>query len=311
MPDGIHLLAAAVLGLAVLYLATAPTLIRRIPARTRAVDRLVRRVRVPLPGALRPAVTRQLAAYHLGADVGGALGVIVATLWSLTWGRALTDPAWWILVVFSSMLLGVALGAGVAAVRDAGRPRDGTHKRVARPSAPTLGDYVAPLERQGAWVVGALPLLLAGVSFVVGTAGNGSSTSPSVLWIVVLVSLGALAGGEWGARRVLAAGQPAGSDLELLWSDALRAHTLRAVFTVPIAVGTYASIWVLGTMGLDRIDPRSGGGITLGVVFILGAIAAVGAALWSLSGAPHRHFKTRLWPADAGVQRVARGAGRS
>lgn len=63
MTDSIHLVAAAVLSAAIVYLAMEPTLLRRTPARTRAVDRLV-----PPPTAaasVSVASRRRTAAFRL------------------------------------------------------------------------------------------------------------------------------------------------------------------------------------------------------------------------------------------------------
>ena len=66
-----------------------------------------------------------------------------------------------------------------------------------------------------------------------------------------IVALLSLVAAELGGRRVLDAPQMAGSDLELAWSDGVRARVLRDVVTVPMAVGTYASFGIVTSLRFE------------------------------------------------------------
>jgi hypothetical protein len=295
--DQSHLVAAFFLLVAVLYPPVALLRHRSDRVRARALARFARRVQLPVPEALRPRVADQLAAYHLGADLGGAAALALVSAWGLALGRGVAGSSWWPLVVIGAVLVGCAVGAGAAALRQAARPRSDGGPRVARPVAPALGDYVAPVELQGGRVAALLPTLI--VLALASSAVTGAASPPLAL-PAGLATLGllALAFGEVGARRVLDAPQAAGSDLELAWSDAIRAHTLRAVVTVPLAVGSYAAVGMLSTVSLDGVlDPRSIAGVALAALLGVAVIASVVAVAWTASGQPHRHFRRRLWPA--------------
>lgn len=295
MPDQSHLAAVPLLLLALAYAALAPWLRSRLRAQRRALDRFARRVRLPVPDGLRPRFERQLLGYHLGVDLGGAAGFALTAIWGLTFGRATVGGTWWPLILTAGALAGAAVGSGLAALREAARPRQDAGPRVARATAPTLDDYLAPVELQGGRVVAALPTALLALVVVLGASGVAavSLVGPGV---GAGLSLAALAFGELGARRVLGAPQAAGSDLELAWSDAIRAHTLRAVVTVPIAVGTYATFGVLSAFDLDGLDPRSTAGVALVALLVVTSLAVIAVLAWSASGRPHRHFRQRLWP---------------
>jgi hypothetical protein len=131
-------------------------------------------------------------------------------------------------------------------------------------------------------------------------AGGAGTTIGAVLGLV------ALAAAEIGGRRLLDAAQAAGSDLELAWSDAIRARTLRDVVTVPIAVGTYATIGVLRSLRLETLDPPDLLGKAATGLFALVVVAGAAVFAWSLSTRPHRHFRRRLWP---DLDAAAAGAG--
>jgi hypothetical protein len=297
--DQSYLAAGFLLLLAALYPFVALQRHRSRRLRERALDRFARRVQLPVPEGLRPRIAEQLAAHHLGADLGGGAGVALVAVWGLTLGRSVVGSNWWALVVVGAVLAGSAVGAGVATLRRAWNPRREPGPRVARPTSPGLGDYLAPVELQGGRAAAVLPALVVLVLAAVALTGVGSP--PLLLPAgLALLAASALVVAELGARRILDAPQAAGSDLELAWSDALRAHTLRAVVTVPIAVGSYASAGLLAVLGLEVADPRSVTGVVLLALAALVGLAVVGAAAWTLTGAPHRYFRRRLWPADGG-----------
>jgi hypothetical protein len=297
--DQSYLVAGFFLLLALLYPFVALQRHRSRRVRDRALGRFARRVRLPVPDALRERIAGQLAAYQLGADLGGAGALALVSVWGLTFGRAVAASSWWALVTIGSLFVGCAVGAGVAALRQASRPRSDDGPRLARPTAPGLGDYVAPIELQGGRVAASLPAAI--VLGLAGLALSGAAAPPLALPVgLAVLGLLALAFGEVGARRVLDAPQAAGSDLELAWSDAIRAHTLRAVVTVPIAVGCYAAIGMLATLEPRSVPSGSNVEVALTALAAVAFAAALAAAVWTLTGAPHRHFRRRLWP-EAGA----------
>lgn len=300
MSDHSYLAAVPILLAAMVYAVAAPWFRSRPRGQRRALDRVARRVRLPVPEELRPRLERQVRGYLLGADLGAAAGVAVASVWGLTLGRTFVGESSWLLILFAAALAGAALGAGLAALREAARPREDDGPRVARPVSPTLGDYLAPAELQGGRGVAVLPTILLTMLLVLGASGVGGSGVTASRFVGPTLGAGlalaALAFGELGGRRVLDAPQAAGSDLELAWSDAIRAHTLRAVVTVPLVVGTYASLGSLSAFDLGPVDPRSTLGIGLVALLVVATVALLVAVVWTATGAPHRHFRRRLWP---------------
>lgn len=301
------LLAPLMLLLAAVVLVPLSWALRRpARARTRALDRFARRVDLPVPDQARPRLERELFDYHLGADLGGAAGFAAVAVWGSTVGRGAVDGGWWLLIAFGGAMSGAAVGAAVAAVRAARRPLPGDAPRVARPTSPTFADYVAPVELQGGRVVAALAVVLAGALVVADGTGALSVGLAPVVTIMAAGGL-SLVFAELAGRRVLEAPQAAASDLELAWSDALRAHTLRAVVTVPIVVGTYASVGVLSVLELGDVDPRSIAGILLVSLFGLMLLGVVVALAWTAGGQPHRWFRRRLWPGAGTAPASRRG----
>jgi hypothetical protein len=285
-------------------------LVRRLePLRRWSLDRFARRVDLPVPDHLRPRIGSALARRTLAVDLGGLAGIAVlgAAGWLLGTGETIRtrgDAAGslWPLVAAGAAFAGAAIGAGLSGARQAAREAGATGPRIARPTAPTFADYVAPLELWGARLGAATPALL----FVVGVAAalptDVVTTSELVTTgalLAVTVPVIVLIGSELAGRRLLDLPQVAGSSLELAWSDVIRARMLRDIITAPLAIGVYATFALLaGASGAIQDDV-----VANAVVGAIGlaTVAVVMIAIVSVASRPQRHFRHRLWPRDGGA----------
>ena len=275
------------------YALAAPSLLRRRHAR-QGLPRWTRLVDLPVPRDAGPTIASHLTARRVGCDVGGAAAVAVTALWGVTLGGGATISSWWPIVLLSSLFVGAAIGGAIGAFRAATRPIAGDAVRVARSTVARLEDYVAPLERWAARLVAVSPVV---VLIAVLAAPNGAVVAGPVS--AAAASVLVLAVAEVGARAVLRGRQPAGSDLELAWQDAIRAQALRSILGVPVAVGVYACAAALSALEPGQLDPRGAGAVALIASATLVIAAGAALLLWTNGPRPHQHFRQQLWP-DAG-----------
>jgi hypothetical protein len=163
-----------------------------------------------------------------------------------------------------------------------------TGPRVARVRVPVLTDYVRPLEL---WAARLVVLVAAPVTTVVliSTAkGNRDARfiSTPVMVAGVLFAVALLIAAELTARRLLALGQPASTEVELTWDDALRSRQLRELYLSVMAVGLVVTAFSLIDLNLPDWTQMPLLYGTLGAIVLLGVI-----------GKPAAHYRRRLWPA--------------
>jgi hypothetical protein len=202
-------------------------------------------------------------------------------------------------------LAGHAVAVGAAAWVESRHRPDQHGTRVARASAPVIEDYVPRLERRGAWLLAA-GSAVAGVALLVArTAGSAAAARvPLVLLVLaVLVPPSLVAAAEIVGRRLVDLPQSAASTLELAWDDALRARTVRDLVSVPLVVGTYLPMMVVGGALARPAGPPT---YSLEWSVLVLAPLVVGLILAQVRR-PGRHYRRRLWassgPLVAGVVR--------
>lgn len=259
-------------------------------------QRLARSVRLRLDPQVASAVSPRLARRRrwaaFGSGIGAAAGVVVTLV------ARVESPAAPMAVV-GGAFLGHAAGVALAAWREAGAPSDPSAPRVARASTPTLGDYVAPIERWGGWVVVAVTAAVAVVIAAIAGVPDLGVGRPSPLLLVAAVVLppAAMAVFELVAARVIARGQVAHSPLELAWDDVLRAGLLRDAVTAALFVG-FGTCLVVVASAAERTTggwpANPGVGIVNGI-FLLLLVAGVTVGITSAVLQPHRHVVDRLW----------------
>lgn len=224
---------------------------------------------------------------------GSAVGALVAlTIYALVLGLW---PEFWPVGLAGATINGllaafVGVGGAVPAMRQFIALAPAT-PRIARAHAPTLPDYVHP-----GWVVAAFGLTVvdAGIStalllgLIPGTT-RGGLPLPAVAALAVLAAAGVVAAAGLTAF-FLSVPQPASSELELQWDDALRAYALRDLWIAAIALSTAACVAGLSSL-VDETSPLTYAGLVIGL-----------SPLFLMQVRPSRRFRSRLWQPSAALR---------
>ena len=290
-----------VLGMAVVAVVGTSIWFARARRRVSSAHRFARAVDLRLDETAEAEIAQRLARRQVAGVATGALAAVLTAL--------LVDPAdgfGAFLLVVVAAFAGKALGGVLVAAYESTRPLPPA-PRIARASTPSHGDYVAPSERVGGWVMAGLCIAVAAGVWVAqsrGLLGDGEPPTAMIAIALVVPPLAVLLD-ELAADWLLRRRQVAATTLELAWDDALRARTLRDAVTVVIMAGIYPAFALVGTVG-DRLEggwpanPAVGGSSAVMLVLL---IAGVATGIASLVSSPERHFRRRLWPrpVDGGV----------
>jgi len=277
--------------------------------------RHARRIDLELSGEQADMVARRLGMRARVGALGSLVGVFAVWVPGAVWGigpyadasasvrSAAGDEASFVgpIAATVAFFVGQSVGSAAVAWSEVLRPTRSQGPRVARASRPGFGDYVAPLERVGSWVVVAVDAVF--VLVLLALRGPvGLPTLPVGLVVAVVAApVLAVALQEWLGARLVAAPQAADSPTALAWDDAMRAVTLRDVVTVTLVIGVAGPFALLGTLS----DALTGGwpaNPAIGVVdalFVALLVALTVTAIVSTALAPWRHFRRRLWPIEA------------
>jgi hypothetical protein len=277
--------------------------LRALPAvRRPMLDRLSRRMDLPVPPGLRgwleAAATGRALAAGAGVVAGLAVAAAVAAAFGLPGSLAFDTPSasMWPLAVFGAAIAGAAVGAAAWGTRRALRDLGDEEARVARPTALGMGDYVDGVELWGSRLAAVAPVVMwlagMGVAAVTPAATVGEVVSIGAL-VAAALPLVALAAAELAGRRLLELPQAAGSPLELAWHDSLRSKVLRDVISAPLCAGVFATLGLLIVVAGSLRD----GVLANGVIGLVGLFVIVLVVIAMVSGArrPHRHFRRQLW----------------
>ena len=208
-------------------------------------------------------MNRRLWNRYKGTLIGSLVAVLVfALLYAITQGA-------WPIGVSGTATTGVfgaamALGEAVSALRQFIAPQPDA-ARFARVQAPTLTDYVHP-----GWMIAATILAVVGAGMSTALLLGVKPAALPVglpLGAVCLLAVLAVAGVTVAAAlssKFLAVPQPASSELELQWDDALRAYALRDLWIASIALSTAAFVAALSWL-LDFSSPYSYLGLIVGL----------------------------------------------
>lgn len=261
-------------------------------------SRLESEIGLPIPDALRPALERRLLRRQRTRHALTLVATVAATLFAFT--AAVPDAYYRSFIVVASALAGSVIGIAIGSLHWPA-PRDRDSIRVARAGAVGLGDYVAPLERWGARIFVGLAAAIYLVSVLMTATGVASVTLlPPATVSVAFVGLALifLCFFEVVGRRIVRRAQPTGSELELLWDDAMRAVDVRALANTPMTLGFLGVAFSSDDLGIGLQDILNNAGI-LGFVTGAGWISLAGlviVAFVSVAGSPERYFLRRLWP---------------
>lgn len=262
-------------------------------------------VGLPLPDALVPAVVQRIRRRQRGMGIGGATGIVAATLIYIVFFDNGDGVAPALLIFFAGA--GTALGGAWAIA--AFRPAPATHRpTVARIRSIGLSDYLTKGERFGFWLV---PFVMVSGSLGGAVLLQQLPEIPGVNGVLMGSSIASVALVTWGIaffaiRKVLDAPARSASELELAWDDAERADGLRQVTNLTIAVGGLSLVvWLICISealiydGFYRENEPLAwmmGGISLAFYGLLIAVMAGGPVSAWLTGQRKGYEQRQLWP---------------
>jgi hypothetical protein len=262
----------------------------------RAAYKFATSVGIGLTEDFLPAVRSRLALQQRGAPIVGLIGLFIATLFLVN-DAQLTDSTTGSLTFAGIVIASMSVGSALTAVRSHSH-RDPDQPRLARASVITMADYVAPLERKGAFIAVAFSVATMFI-FVVGSGVIHTSPLPWISGpsILAVLSVASLVLFEVVGRRILRSGQPAGSPTELAWDDALRSQRLRSLLAAPLvlsAYGAFSSLTELSTAFSAAGNPALA--LVFSITSVVLGCAVFVMALIALITRPQRFFLRRLWP---------------
>lgn len=271
-------------------------------------DRLEQKVGLAIPDELRPLVGRGRARRQRFEYAGSLVVVLGSASFAFFAVAAGTSNAISsILLVMGASIAGGAAGAAIGSLQWPAQ-RDQNAIRYARAGAVGLGDYLPRFERRGAWAAVALAVFLNLVSATLNATGVASvpllpaATGSSILTVAAIISLGFF---EIVGRRIVGHAQPTGSELELVWDDALRSIDVRGLATAPIALGFYGA-FVSGADLVTALQDVLGSKLAFFNVTFAGVVALIIIVVLSvfwIASRPERFFLKRLWPQYVDVGR--------
>lgn len=262
-----------------------------------------RRAGLAITPEVEPVLIARIRSRTRGALVGTLIALIVATASLIALPESPDGGMWSGLMIIVLTGLGGAVGLCVAEFRSA-LVSLGDRPRVARAPTPSRADYLSTVDLWcGPVAMGVSGVALAAVAALIlvdPDSVRSDASIPSlwwpgfVLWIVSLASAGV---GRILSTRLVGRGQPAGNDMELAWSDALRSWTLRALVQTP-ALGAFCSVVVVLTSVSSAVARPSGTGTAISLAFSIVSLVmgSVGVALLSMGSRRPPHYLSRLWP---------------
>jgi len=258
-------------------------------------------MRLAIPSERRSLVGRRLQDRRRFALAGTILAMwgSVPLLWAIG-GTQQSELSTRYFLVVGAAFAGGALGTAIGSLRPPRHTGDSAAK-YSRPGAVGLDDYVAPLERRGAWVVVGFAVLIYAVSSVLNS--TGIMTVPvlppaTIGGVMVLLSTAALLLFEVVGQRVVGRELPFGPEPEMVWNDQVRSADARGLATAPTMFGLYATVLCL----IDLAHPLLGSLgnataiIVVNVVGIVGIAILVLVGIYSVVSQPQRYFLRQLWP---------------
>ncbi|ANP71132.1 hypothetical protein [Cryobacterium arcticum] len=274
--------------------------------RPNALRDTARRAGLAITPEVEPVLIARIRSRNRGTLIGTLIALIVATASLVALPDSLDGGIWSALMIIVLTGLGGAVGLCVAEFRSA-HVSLGDRPRVARSPTPSRGDYLSTVDLwcapvavavSGVAMAAVAVLILADPDNVFRDASIPSLWWPGfLLWIVSLTSIGV---GRILSTRLVGRGQPAGSDMELAWSDALRSWTLRALVQTP-ALGAFCSAVVVMTSLSTAVVTRQSGiatavSLTSSVVLLVMSLGLAGASVFAMESRRPPHYLSRLWP---------------
>ena len=288
-----------ILGLAVGYLVFVAFLLFIVQRRTRGkrVDLVAKAAGLPLTDDIAAIVRNTQQASVLAGFLSIAAGIIAATVYILT--EHIESVLQVFYVDFTGLIAGVGIGSAIATFARENSRQRGTI-RIARLGAVSLSDYRSPLDQWAPRLVVALALV--GVALRTAIYKTGFSSVPSFVFVYLGVMVASLVVYEAASRLLIRSGQPAASELDLAWDDALKSRALASISVAPLYLGAYLGFaaWAFYPAthtGATAVGSQVQIAVQSVAIVLLLVTVLVGAALKS-----QRRFLYKLWPD------IARGA---
>jgi hypothetical protein len=280
------------IAVALFLISLVASLIARSQRKTAAV-RFARRFGLEVPEGLEPTIRAGVEARRIGAPVGVAIGVAVATVLLLVNPGLNLLATYWCL--FGAYLVGASLGS-TTAILIAEQRRDSGTVRMARMNAVSTRDYVSPVQTWFVWFFVALAVVVFGADCWLTV-----SVSPHFLSVVSGVIAGlavlTLAAYEIIAHRLVRRGAIAGTPLELAWDDGLRSYALTNLSATVGLIPLYSLI------AYDTLLFNSTGIYSSPFFGVFTAFAPIAATVGILTlitvttqTRTRQYFLRRLWP---------------
>jgi hypothetical protein len=280
----------------------------RAEPRERMLHTYSQQVGLALVPEIVPELSRRIYRRERAGIVGAMAGLVVGVVaLALLHGN---EASWNGLLVGVTMTVGSTTGLIVSDSRSAFAPVPDA-PRLARTVSPGLADYVTPLDR--AFSLSLLAFATLGYIAVLGVIAVNPErvfddvSVRSILWPAgLLLALAAAASLlTWAAAgRLLGRGQPAGTFIELAWSDAFRSTTLRSLVGIPGIIAAVSSgvLFLSLSQAIEIPLPGSVGEILVDSFTIIGPVLLVALIGWILASESKRsttHYLRRLWPETA------------
>jgi hypothetical protein len=262
-------------------------LVARRATTTEGLARVAASFGLPLPTALEPEVRAAQAGLRRARFLTGIAAVILAGV-VLSVARV-ADPLQVFFGYFTA-LIAIVLGGGALAAFFRERRRQDGAVRVARSSAVFLEDYRSGLDQWGPRVV--VVLALVELAIRAWSSSEGLASLPLLFSVYAVLMVLTLLVSEIAGRRLVATGQPAGTELELAWDDAFKSRALMSLALAPFVMGAYFGL-VLAAF------PAPAHGASLQVQAGVNLVGLLAAAAWLLQGAlrgSQQRYLRRLWP---------------
>jgi hypothetical protein len=282
-----------IVSIAVGYLVFVAFLFFIVQRRTRGqrVDLIAKSVGLPLTDDIAPVVRSTQRAGVWTGFLSIAGGIIAATVYILVGHVESILQVFWI--DFTGVIAGAGIGSAIATFAREGSRQKGT-VRIARLGAVSLSDYRSPFDQWAPRLVVALALL--GIVLRAAIYPHGFSSVPFFLYVYAGVMVASLAVYEASSRLLIRSGQPATSELDLAWDDALTSRALASISAAPLYLGGYFGLAAWAFYPATHTGATAVGSqvqIDVQFVALVLVLATIGAGVGAKA---QRRYLRKLWP---------------
>jgi hypothetical protein len=261
----------------------------RVPAQR--TDAIARMVGLPLSPEVEPNIRTTQRGEVRAVLVTIVVALAAATVGILLSGISAPGQIFWI--DFTATIAALGLGMTISTVRHE-RGRQAGSVRVARLRAVSLSDYRSPYEQWMPRIV--VALALAGLVLRGAVDPHGFAIVPVFVWVYAGITIATLLVCEIGGRAIIRGGQPAGSELELAWDDALKSRALAAIAIAPLYLGAYFGIGTVAFFPQTHTGPTADAAqLEIGVSLVAMILVLVWLVI-TLVTKPQQRYLRRLWP---------------